>query len=203
MSEFRCAICFLNVIFFELFVLCELAIIAPSLRNVPAEMPWEREQKNMFCVRRGVRWGERDRRTDGRVDDLKERGEKHNDPPSLDRPWGYVGTRLLHVPFSVLPILNDQQFSKKIDFRKFGNLLLNFQYLVVLFFWGAGVHYRWPWEKKKTETVGVNVMITWGWINQQTDDVIAHFILSHVKRSISPPLKSAWFTPLPTEGIFF
>ncbi len=29
--------------------------------------------------------------------------------------------------------------------------------------------------EKKPETVGVNVMITWGWINQQTDDVIAHF----------------------------
>lgn len=65
-----------NVIFAELFVLCELAIIAPSLRNVPAEMPWRESKKNMFCVRRGVRWGERDGRTDGRVDDLKEEGGK-------------------------------------------------------------------------------------------------------------------------------
>jgi len=54
-----------NVIFAELFVLCELAIIAPSLRNVPAEMPW-RESKKKHVLR--ASWGavRGERRTDGR-----------------------------------------------------------------------------------------------------------------------------------------
>jgi len=39
-------------------------------------------------------------------------------------------------------------FPPKSIFESFGNLL-NFQYFGVFFsFWGAGVYYRWPWEKK-------------------------------------------------------